>query len=155
MVSTRKTFYDRLRAKKDQISTNVTFSWPGQLSFLTSHFTHICDFPVDSALRSALISWKLGRCSTLSGIASFSQDSVKHRAAEYEKSLFVRESRRRSSVLLGRERRFARQMLGNSVLNPRWRSFTSAPARFPRLRVLKCLTSATAPPTTMSSKTSE
>ncbi len=50
-------------------------------------------------------------------MVSFSQVSVKHRAAEFEK-LFVRESRRSSSVLLGREPRFARWMLGNGVLNP-------------------------------------
>ncbi len=88
-------------------------------------------------------------------MVSFSQVSVKHRAAEFEKSLFVWESRRSSSVLLGRERRFARWMLGNGVLNPCWRSFTSAPARFPRLRVLQRLNNTAAPPTTMSSKTSE
>ncbi len=75
-----------------------------------------------------------GRLNALSGMASFSQVSVKHRAAKFEKSLFIRESRRRSSVLLGREWRFARWMLGSGVLNPRCLRFTSAPARFPRLR---------------------
>ncbi len=45
-------------------------------------------------------------------LASFSQVSIKHRAAEFEKSLFVRESRRRSSVLLGRGWRFARMIFG-------------------------------------------
>ncbi len=73
---------------------------------------------------------------------------MKHRAAEFEKSLFLQESRRCSSVLLGREQSFARWMLGNGILKPCWRSFTSAPARFPRLCVLKRLT----PPTTVSSK---
>ncbi len=68
------------------------------------------------------------------------------------KSLFVRESRRSLSVLLRREWRFPRWMLGSGVLNPRWRSFTSAPAHFPLLCVLKRLNSTTAPPTTMSSK---
>ncbi len=78
-----------------------------------------CACAVDSASRSDLISWKFGRWSSLSGIVSFSQVSVKHRAAEFEKSLLVWESRRSLSVLLGRERRFARWMLGNGVLNPR------------------------------------
>jgi len=82
-----------------------------------------CDFPVDSALWSALISWKFGRCNTLSGIPSFSQVSVKHRAAELEISLLIQESRRSSPVLLGREWRFTRWVLGYGVLNARWRSF--------------------------------
>ncbi len=77
-------------------------------------------------------------------MASSSQVSVKHRAADLEKSLFVQESRRSLSVLSGREQRFARWMLGNGVLNLRWRSFTSTPARFPCLRVLKLFTRAMA-----------
>ncbi len=60
------------------------------------------------------------------GMAPFSQVSVKHRAAEFEKSLFNQESRRSLSILLGREQRFARWMLGNGVLNPRRQSFSSA-----------------------------
>ncbi len=78
-------------------------------------------------MRSDLFSWKFGRWSALSGIAPFSQVSIKHRATEFEKSLFNRESRMSSSILLCRERRFAKWMLGNGVLNPRWRSFMSAP----------------------------
>ncbi len=100
------------------------------LQCLRMHVLLPRDFPVDSASRSDLISWKIVRGNVLSGMVSFSQVSVKHREAEFENSLFVRESRRSSSILLGRERRFARWMLGNAVLNPRWRSFTSAPARF-------------------------
>ncbi len=67
--------------------------------------------------------------------------SVKHKAAEFEKSLknpsSSRESRRTLSVLLGREWRFARWMLGNAVLNLFLRSSTGELARFPRLCVLK------------------
>ncbi len=37
---------------------------------------------------------------------------------EFEKSLFVWESRSSLSVLLGRERRFSRWMLGNGVVSP-------------------------------------
>ncbi len=47
----------------------------------------------------------------LSGIAPFSQVSVKHKAAEFEKSLFNWESRRSSSILLGIDWRFSRWML--------------------------------------------
>ncbi len=79
----------------------------------------------------------------------------KKKKKNFEKSLFNRESRRSLSVLLGRERRFVRWMLGNGALNPRRQSFTRAPARFPRLRILNRLNSTAAPPTTMSSKTSE
>ncbi len=43
---------------------------------------------------------------------------------------FNQESRRSLSVLLGRERRFVRWILGDCVLNPRRRSFTRAPAHF-------------------------
>ncbi|XP_058617602.1 SLAM family member 9-like [Onychostoma macrolepis] len=43
-------------------------------------------------------------------------------------------------------------MLGSGVLNPRCRSFTSAPARFPRLRRLERLYRNAAPPIKMSSK---
>ncbi len=42
ILSTRiDVFTTDVPAKKDQISTNVTFSWPGQLTFLTSRFSHI------------------------------------------------------------------------------------------------------------------
>ncbi len=41
-----------------------------------------------------LISWKFGRFNALSVMTSFSQVSSKHGAAEFEKSVFVRESRR-------------------------------------------------------------
>ncbi len=51
-----------------------------------------------------------------SEMASFSQVSVKHRAAEFEKSLFIRERRRSLSVSLGRERS-ARWILGNGIRN--------------------------------------
>ncbi len=57
----------------------------------------------------------------MSGMASFSFLSETHKAAEFEKELeksfFIQESRRTLSVLLGREWRFARWMLGNAVLN--------------------------------------
>ncbi len=87
-------------------------------------------------------------------MASFSQASVKHRAAEFE-NIIICLGEQKKSVLLGRKRRFARWMLGNVNLNLRCLSFTSEPARFPRLHVLKLLNSTAAPPTTMSSKTSE
>ncbi len=86
----------------------TTFHWCKSTSRRRGIFT------VDSASWSDLISWKLVRCNAL---ASFSQVSVKHRAAEFEKSLFIWESRRSLSVLLGSERRFNWWMLGNGVLN--------------------------------------
>ncbi len=119
------------------------------LSLMLKHIMPPHDLNVDSASRSDLISWKFGRWSALSGMVPFSHVYVKHRAAEFEKFLFNRESRRSLSVLLGREWRFARWMLGNGVL---WQSFTRAPARFSRLRVLNRLNSTAAPPTKMSSK---
>ncbi len=58
------------------------------------------------------------------------------------KPALVWESRRSSADLLGRERRFARWMLGSAVRNPRCLSFTSVPARLPRLRVRSTTTDA-------------
>ncbi|XP_062868558.1 myelin-associated glycoprotein-like [Trichomycterus rosablanca] len=53
----------------------------------------------------------------------------------------------------GIERRFVMWMLGSGVRSPRCRSLTSAPARFPRLRIrLRLLRSAAAPLTKMSKK---
>ncbi len=69
-------------------------------------------FHVNSAMRSALNNWKPGRLSGLSGMASLSQVSVKHSAAEFEKSLLMRVRRSTSSVLLRRERRL---ILGTAV----------------------------------------
>ncbi len=47
-------------------------------------------------------------------------------------------------------------LAGSGILKPRCLDFTSAPARFPRLRRrLECLNRNAAPPTKMSSKTSE
>ncbi|CAB1418203.1 unnamed protein product [Pleuronectes platessa] len=59
-----------------------------------------------------------------------------------------------SSILLGRERTFARCNAGSGVQNPRFRSLTSAPARFPRLRLLQAPQRAAAPPTKISKKVS-
>ncbi len=105
---------------------------------------------------SALNSWNPDRWSALSGIAPFSQVSVKQSTAEFKKSLFVRVRSCSSSDLFARERRFARWILGSGVLKPRCLDFTSTPARFPRLRRrLERLNRNAAPPTKMSSKTSE
>ncbi len=65
---------------------------------------------------------------------------MKHNAAEFEKSLFVQVRSSSSSVLLGRDRRFARLMLGSAVRKPRSRSLTSAPARFPLFHLSARLT---------------
>ena len=83
----------------------------------------------------------------LSAVDSPSQVSVKHRAADPEKSLFILFKSSSSSILLGRERTFARCNDGSGVRNPRSRSLTSAPARFPRLRLLQAPQRAAAPPT--------
>ncbi len=104
---------------------------------------------------SALTSWNPDRWSALSGIAPFSQVSVKQSTAEFKKSLFVRVRSCSSSDLFARERRFARWILGSGVLKPRCLDFTSKPARFPRLRRLERLNRNAAPLTKMSSKTSE
>ncbi len=51
----------------------------------------------------------------LSGMALFSQVSVKQSAAEFKKSLFVRVRSCSSSDLFARERRFARWILSSAV----------------------------------------
>ncbi len=56
------------------------------LQCLRMHVLLPRDFPVDSASRSDLISWKIVRGNVLSGMVSFSQVSVKHRTAEFENS---------------------------------------------------------------------
>ncbi len=88
-------------------------------------------------------------------MVSLSQVSVKHNAAEFEKSLFVLVRRSSSSVLLGRDRWFARWMLGSAVRKLRSRSLTSTPARFPLFRLSARLTRTAAPPTKTSNKVSE
>ncbi len=77
-----------------------------------------------SLLRSVLISRIFVRCNALSSNSARFPWNTEHQ--KLKKSLLVWESRRSLSVLLGRERRFARCMLGSGVLNPRWWSFTSA-----------------------------
>ncbi len=60
------------------------------------------------------------RCLELRRLARFPSNTE-------QQSLRNWESRMSSSILLCRERRFAKWMLGNGVLNPRWWSFMSAP----------------------------
>ncbi|CAB1436159.1 unnamed protein product [Pleuronectes platessa] len=88
----------------------------------------------------------------LSGMHSPSQVSVKHRAEDPDKSLFIFFRSSSSSILLGRERTFGRYNAGSGVRNPRFRSLTSTPARFPRLRLLQAPQRAAAPPTKISKK---
>ncbi|CAB1420936.1 unnamed protein product [Pleuronectes platessa] len=90
----------------------------------------------------------------LSGMHSPSQVSVKHRAEDQDKSLFIFFRSSSSSILLGRERTFARCNARSGVQNPRPRSLTSAPARSPRLRLLQAPQRAAAPPTKISKKVS-
>ncbi len=76
---------------------------------------------------------------------------MKHNAEDFEKSLFVRVRKISLSVLLGRDRRFARWILGSTAQKPRLRSLTSKPALFPHLRLSRIA----APPTRTSNKASE
>ncbi|MEQ2280970.1 hypothetical protein AMECASPLE_025637 [Ameca splendens] len=91
-------------------------------------------FPDSSALRSALNSWKSGNSSARSGMFSLSHVSVKQRIAYLRMSMFLPVRRSSSSILLLRERTFARWIKGSGVQSPLLRSFTSAPARFPLQR---------------------
>ncbi len=63
---------------------------------------------------------------------------MKHRAAEFEKSLFNQESRRRLTVLLGRERRLARWMLGNVLSELHERAGSLPPSVHPKSSKKRC-----------------
>lgn len=90
-----------------------------------------------------------------SGMDSPSQVSVKHRAEDIEKSLFVLLMSIRSSNLFDREWTFTRCNNGSGIQKHRCCSLTSSvPVCFPRLRLLQAPQRAAAPLIKISEKVS-
>src|SRR4029434_5974293 len=88
----------------------------------------------------------------LSGMYSPSHVSVKHRAEDPDISLFILLRSSSSSILLGRERTFAKCNDRSGAANRQSRRLTSAPPRFPRLRLLQAPQRAAAPPNIKSTR---
>ncbi|KAK5608434.1 hypothetical protein CRENBAI_025534 [Crenichthys baileyi] len=102
-----------------------------------------------AAIRSEQLEIRQQQCAVR--MLSLSHVSVKQRTADLRRSEFLPVRRSSSSILLLRERTFARWIEGSGVRSPLLRSFTRAPARFPLRRLRPSIPYSAAAPLARSS----